>query len=254
MDGKTIRLQEYRTLRTDSWWTAPFLTAAALIGFVVYAAWAAAEGSHYYVAPYMSPFYSPCVSSSCSHASVPLIGASWNLSPAFLVLWVPLGLRATCYVYRKAYYRSLFFSPPACAVGDASKGYSGESGFPLVLQNLHRYFFYLSLPVLGFVWWDALLAFRFPQGFGIGLGTAVLFINAVLLSLFAVSCNSCRHICGGHVKSLHDAPVRHRAWSYISRLNERHSQFAWISLAWVAFADFYIRLLAVGAIVDFRIL
>ncbi len=31
-----------------------------------------------------------------------------------LVLWIPLGFRATCYYYRKAYYRAFFFDPPAC--------------------------------------------------------------------------------------------------------------------------------------------
>ena len=39
-----------------------------------------------------------------------------GISPAILVLVVPLGFRFTCYYYRKAYYRSIWQSPPACAV------------------------------------------------------------------------------------------------------------------------------------------
>ena len=40
------------------------------------------------------------------------------LSPGLLILWIPLGFRATCYYYRKAYYRFYFADPPGCAVGE----------------------------------------------------------------------------------------------------------------------------------------
>ena len=52
--------------------------------------------------------------------------------------------RLTCYYYRKAYYRSFWLSPPACAVPDGHKKYTGETRFPLIFQNLHRYFFYAA--------------------------------------------------------------------------------------------------------------
>ena len=133
---------------------------------MAYALWAALQNGNYYAAPYLSPFYSPCLAASCAHVSVPLVGAGWTLSPALLVLWIPGGFRATCYYYRKAYYRSLFRSPAACAVPDAAQNYSGETRFPLVLQNLHRYFFYLTLPVLAFLWWDALRALPFRRRLG----------------------------------------------------------------------------------------
>jgi len=252
--GKKIPIRELRTLRTDAWWAAPLFTAAALLALGGYAVWAAWHNGDYYVAPYHSPLYSPCLAASCAQVTVPLIGSSWSISPAFLVLWVPVGLRATCYYYRKAYYRSFFLAPMACAVPDASARYTGESRFPFVLQGLHRYFFYLSLPILAFLWWDAARAFVFPDGFGVGVGTLLLLINAVLLSLFAASCNSCRHLCGGGLKSLHDAPIRYTLWCWISRLNTRHREYAWISLGSVVLADLYIRMLAAGAIRDFRLL
>lgn len=254
MYGKTIRLQDARTLRTDSWWSEPLLVGVALVVFAAYAGWAAWQNGHYYAAPYLSPLYSPCIAANCAQVSMPLVGAWWTLSPAFLVLWVPVGFRATCYYYRRAYYRSFFLSPPACAVRDASPGYSGESRFPLVLQNFHRYFFYLSLPILAFLWWDALLAFRFADDFGVGVGTLVLLGNAGLLTLYALSCSSCRHACGGHLKSFRDAPRRLRAWKFVSRLNESHMAYAWLSLAWVCGADLYVRLLATGVMRDFRFL
>lgn len=253
MDVRVIRLAQYPPQRTDAWWRAPFLTAAALVAFVAYALWAATQGEHYYVAPYLSPFYSPCIAASCTHVSAPLVGNWWTFSPAFLVLWVPGAFRATCYYYRKAYYRSLFRSPAACAVPDAAKAYRGETRLPLVLQNLHRYFFYLTLPILAFLWWDALRAFLFADGWGLGLGTLVLCANALLLSLYCLSCNSCRHACGGHLDSFHAAPLRSRAWRLVSRLNERHREFGWASLASVALADLYVRVLSMGVIHDPRL-
>ena len=54
---------------------------------------------------------------------------------------LPAGFRLTCYYYRKAYYRAFWQSPPACAVSDGHGRYTGETRFPLILQNLHRYFF-----------------------------------------------------------------------------------------------------------------
>ena len=253
MNGKTASLNQFRTLRTDSWWLQPLVVVVGLGGFAVYATWAALQNAHYYVDPYLSPFYSPCISANCAHTSVPLIGSWWNLSPAFLILWIPGGFRATCYYYRKAYYRSFFLSPPACAVKDASKTYAGETRFPFLFQNLHRYFFYLSLVILAFLWWDALLAFKFPDGIHVGLGTIVLCINAFLLSVFSFSCNSCRHVCGGYLNSFHQAPGKYSLWRQVTKLNERHMEFAWVSLIWVAVADLYVRLLSMGVIQDLRL-
>jgi hypothetical protein len=137
-------------------------------------------------------------------------------------------------------------------VRDAAKSYSGETRFPFLLQNSHRYFFWLSLLILAFLWWDALLAFMFPDGFGMGIGTIVLLVNASLLSLYSFSCHSCRHLCGGHLDSFHSSPTKHKAWAVITRLNERHMQFAWVSLIWVALTDAYVRLLSMGVIRDVR--
>jgi hypothetical protein len=241
------------TLRTDGWWLEPLGVALLLGSFGVYATWAALQNAHYYVAPYLSPFYSPCLATSCRHVSLPLIGSWWNLSPAFLVLWIPGGFRATCYYYRKAYYRSFFGSPPGCAVRDISKGYAGETRFPFILQNVHRYFFWLGIPVIAFLWWDAIMAFRFNGRFGMGVGTLVLILNAALLSLYTFSCHSCRHLCGGGLNVFAKAPVRYRMWRVVTRLNEKHMQIAWVSLIWVGLTDVYIRLLSVGVIKDVRL-
>ena len=219
MADKTLTLDQFRTLRKDNWWVrAAARRRRYWAASPSTATWAALQNAHYYAAPYLSPFYSPCISANCStrHAAARSVPGG-IFRRHFLILWIPGGFRATCYYYRKAYYRSFFQSPPACAVRDAVKSYSGETRFPFLLQNLHRYFFYLSLVILAFLWWDAILAFRFPDGFGMGVGTIVLCINAALLSLFSLSCNSCRHVCGGYLNSFHSAPSKYKTWTFISQ-------------------------------------
>jgi hypothetical protein len=241
-----------RSQRIDRWWIEPLLIVLVLTSFSVYALWAALQNAYYYAPPYLSPFYSPCLAQNCAHITLPLVGSWWNLSPAFLVLGIPLGFRATCYYYRKAYYRSFFWSPPACAVPDARQQYAGETIFPFIIQNIHRYFFWLAVLIVAFLWWDALLAFRFPNGFGIGLGTLVLIGNVAMLSLYTFSCHSCRHLCGGYLDSFAKAPLRYRLWRTLTGLNGRHGLFAWISLFSVIVADLYVRLVAMGVISDLR--
>jgi hypothetical protein len=241
-----------RTLRTDTWWVQPLVTVVVLGGFVVYATWAALVNANYYAEPYLSPLYSPCLAETCEHATWPVVGDWWTLSPALLILPIPLGFRLTCYYYRKAYYRAFFWSPPACAVRDAPSRYRGESRFPLLLQNVHRYFFYLTIPFPLILLWDGLRAFDFPDGFGMGLGTVILLANAFLLGLYTVSCHSCRHICGGALDLFSRSPTRYRLWRFVSRLNERHGPIAWVSLVGVALTDLYVRLVATGTIDDPR--
>ena len=162
--------------------------------------------------------------------------------------------RLTCYYYRKAYYRSFWLAPPACAVRDVKAGYTGETRFPLILQNVHRYTWYVAVLFIVSLTWDAILAFRFADGFGIGVGTLVMWINVLFLAGYTFSCHSCRHVCGGHVDVFSKAETRYRVWRFISRLNERHPTFAWLSLFSVGLTDLYIRLVSMGVIRDLRIL
>jgi len=63
-----------------------------------------------------------------------------------------------------------------------------------------------------------------------------------------------RHVCGGHVDVFSRAKTRHSVWHFVTRLNERHPTFAWLSLFSVGLTDLYIRLVAMGIIRDLRIL
>jgi len=244
-----------RTLRIDPWWVQPAITAGVLGAFVVYATWRAFENAYYYAEPYLSPFYSPCLATNCVPGSDDFgsaVGDWWALSPALLILVFPLGFRMTCYYYRKAYYRSFWLSPPACAVAEPHRRYTGESRAPLILQNAHRWFFYAGLVFNVILTYDAILGFRNSDGeWGhMGLGTVFLLGNAALLWLYSLSCHSCRNAVGGRLKHFSRHPIRYRAWTWVSSLNHFHPLFAWLSLISVASADFYVRLLANGTISD----
>ncbi|HEY5358071.1 MAG TPA: hypothetical protein VIJ82_10390 [Streptosporangiaceae bacterium] len=249
-----------RTLRTDRWWAYPAVTFAVLAAFVAYATYAAIANRDYYAAPYISPFYSPCLSFHCGMVpgsrGVPhlgWLGTWWIVTPAVVILIFPLGFRLTCYYYRKAYYRSWWLSPPACAVPEPRRRYTGEARFPLLGQNMHRYFFYAALVFNVILSWDAIAAFDFGGHIGIGVGSVVLVVNAVLLWMYSLSCHACRHAVGGRINHFSKHPVRYRAWTLVSRLNPYHGNFAWLSLVWVALTDLYVRLVASGVIIDPRV-
>jgi hypothetical protein len=69
-------------------------------------------------------------------------------SPALLILWAPGGFRFTCYYYRGAYYKAFGLTRPPAAWANRAKRTAGEHSFPLILQNVHRYFMYIALVFL----------------------------------------------------------------------------------------------------------
>ncbi len=54
----------------------------------------------------------------------------------------------------KAYYRAFWRAPASCAVREPHAKYTGETRFPLILQNLHRYFLYVALIFNVILTWD----------------------------------------------------------------------------------------------------
>lgn len=211
------RIQQ-RTLRTDRWWMSPLRIDLGFAAFIIYATARAFQQDYFFVPKYhyLTPFYSPCLSKGCGEA-----GDIW---PQFLpdVWWLPyaalslpflLLFRLTCYYYRGAYYRTVWQSPSACAVAEPRVHYTGETRFPLIIQNTHRYFFYIAGIISIINTYDAIVAFHSdegPGGFGFGLGNLILLGNVIMLWIYTLSCHSCRHVTGGRLKHFSKHPVRYR--------------------------------------------
>ncbi|HYE61125.1 MAG TPA: hypothetical protein VD997_03945 [Phycisphaerales bacterium] len=268
-----------KTLRKDNWWVAPLLTFLGLSAFIVYSTWAALQGEHYWAkgTNYLSPMYSPVLFDSwkpdphtggaqvSGHAWfgawpswLPTMLAVLPLTPAFLILWAPGGFRFTCYYYRGAYYKAFWGDPVSCAVGEPKfrgRNYRGEQKFPLIFQNIHRYFFYIAVIFIGLLTYDAIISYSFPRAdgtkaFGIGVGSIVLTLNPIFLGCYTFGCHVARHLVGGKKDALSELGGAKAGYDCVSCLNRRHMMWAWISLFWVGFTDFYVRMVSMGKITD----
>jgi hypothetical protein len=238
------------TQRRDAWWTEWLSVAIGLLILGVYAFWAACQNKDYSWGSYLSPFYSPAFL-QIKHHWFPM---------AIIPLTVIVAFRGTCYYYRKAYYRAFFADPPGCAVGEPRNRYSGETAFPWLVQNSHRFFMYLACVALFFLWVDVIKSFFWsgpmhsivqPE---LHLGSLIMLANVILLSGYTLGCHSIRHLVGGRLDCFSCAKACASAWKGVSKLNARHQQWAWLSLFSVCFTDLYIRLVAMGIWHDWRIL
>ncbi|MBR57173.1 MAG: succinate dehydrogenase [Myxococcales bacterium] len=259
------------TMRTDKWWIGPLLSLSILTGFLIYATWALIQGDHYWVADtgqgfggYLSPFFSPVllVDPSVpgavpeSHAWFGTFPSWWPsfipASPAVLILMFPAMFRFTCYYYRKTYYRAFTGTPPGCSVGALpQKNYRGETRF-LLVQNLHRYALYFAIIFVVILSYDAVQAFFRDGKFGVGVGSIILTLNAIFLACYTFGCHSFRHLIGGSTNKFSCSAARYTAWKGCTKLNEKHMNWAWTSLFWVAGSDVYVRLVSSGVITDYN--
>jgi hypothetical protein len=215
----------------------------ALGGFTVYTAWVVLFQPVAQFGQYLSPFDSPLIA----------IGA---IPAGIFVIWAPLVFRGTCYYYRKAYFRSFLWHPRSCAVPEPHRGrYRGETVFPWILNNFHRFAFYVTFIQVLFLWYDAIVAFDFAGRFGVGVGSVLMIVNVVLLSGYTFGCHALRHLAGGEIDCFscsRTAKARWRLWKGVSVLNIRHDRWAWASLASVWLTDLYVRGLVHGWFTDFR--
>lgn len=215
-------------------WLYPSLIAAGLGGFGLYTVWVVFFQRTGYADPYLSPIYSPRV---LTNGIVP---------PAIWVVWAPLVFRATCYYYRKAYFRSFFWHPRSCAVPEHEKTrYNGETRFPFVLNNLHRFALYAIIVQVAFLVYDVVMAFNFGGHLGAGLGTLIMLVNIVLVGGYTFGCHALRHLVGGSLDCFSCSArsrMRFRLWKGVTVLNVRHDYWAWASLFSIWILDIYIRL------------
>ncbi len=210
------------TSRHDLWWVQPLAVFLGFSTFIGYSTWAAFQNDHYTYGNYLSPFYSPALFSDPTEAAnrwmanapgtkmhhtrfglKPSWWPTWLIfSPALLILPFPGGFRFTCYYYRGAYYKAFWADPPNCGVGEPRKSYWGENSFPLIVQNLHRYFLYVAIIFILLLAYDAIQGFIFLDAdghkhFGVGVGSFVLVMNVILLGSYTFGCHSFRHLIGG---------------------------------------------------------
>lgn len=252
---RNIRKGSFTTDREDKWWLFPVIYAIVIIAFILYTLWALLleTQTYQYTADFGGIYFSPIYGFELPDSFVEMI--NWPkevLTPAWLLIWAPIGFRATCYYERKVYYRAFFGMPPACSVDgvDFRRGkYTGERWFPFILNNFHRYFFYVTALLMIIQIFDFIL----PLQHGIGMGSIILFISTASLTLYVFSCHSFRHVIGGGANCYSCGSVNsfnYKAWSLVSALNKRHGTWFWISLVAVMVADFYIRLLNWGIFQD----
>jgi hypothetical protein len=253
-----------QTSRKDKWWVEPlliFLGYAAFIVYANYAVFATTCGPNQpcYEVPgtsYLSPMFSPLL-----FRTAPSWWPSFlPFSAAMLILWAPAGFRFTCYYYRGAYYKGWWMDPPSCAVGEPRNSYRGEKKFPLIFQNVHRYFLYLAIIFIFILTYDAWNSLWFDGAdgskgtqFGLGLGSVIMILNPILLGLYTFGCHSFRHLIGGRKDVMSAESLQKKCYDCVSTLNRSHMKWAWISMFYVAFVDLYIRLCAAGTIHDWRI-
>lgn len=224
-------------------WLYPTFVVGALSAFAIYAVWIVFFQPSGYFTPYLSPFDSPLIEAG-------------PIPPGVWVAWAPFAFRLTCYYYRKAYFRSFFSHPRSCAVPEPGRArYRGETVFPWILNNFHRFAFYATVVQVGLLWFDAILAFNFGGRFGIGFGSVLMLVNVLLLSGYTFGCHAFRHLAGGQLDCFSCSMVaraRFRLWKGVSVLNVRHDRWAWASLASVLLTDIYVRGLMNHFLVDLR--
>src|SRR6202142_4183971 len=156
-----------QTQRTDYWWVQPLVVFLLLSAFIVYATWAALQGQHYRFGPYLSPFYSPELFGPQGWFGRMPAWVPASVTGAMLILWAPGGFRFTCYYYRGAYYKAFWADPPSCTVGEPRKTYLGEKKFPLIMQNIHRYFLYFAIIFVFILLFDGYRALWFTGADGV---------------------------------------------------------------------------------------
>jgi hypothetical protein len=253
------------TARVDAWWLQPAATALGLVVLFGYLTFRAFNPTYVWHDPYISPTVAPPLFTPASgypgavpvdHAWFGAFPRWWPAflpqSPAFFLPALAIAFRLTCYYYRGAYYKAFAMTPPSCAVGGVPLPYRGEQAL-LLFQNLHRYTLYGALVLIVFLWSEAIAAFVRDGRVGIGVGTIIMVVNATLLTGYTFGCHSWRHLIAGRLDCFtcgRAAAPRYALWKGSSWLNERHMAFAWFSLVWVVFTDFYIYLVSTGTVRD----
>ena len=155
----------------------------------------------------------------------------------------------------------MFKHPLACpAYGRMDyrpREYTGETSTIFKVENLHRYFLYGSIAVLPFFYYDVYVSLFYTGSFIFRLGSLILLINSITITLYVLSCHSLRSLVGGRMDCYSCVKGGHalkKVYNGQSILNSHHEAFAWLSLIIIVFVDLYLRGLAAGLPIDFRLI
>ena len=231
-----------QTMRRDAWWAQPLLTFVDTRRRLS----STRRGRHFKASTTSSGRICRRSIRRCSSVTGPTAGSDRSpdggrrrcrFRAALLILWAPGGFRFTCYYYRGAYYKAFWADPPSCAVGEPRKQYLGERSFPLILQNIHRYFPVpgdaLSVrPVLRRLEGDVVHR-RGTAGRRSGLASARSCSRRTRCSssCYTLGCHSFRHLVGGVLDQLSHHPARRKGCTTAANcLNAAHMKLAWMSL------------------------
>ena len=114
---------------------------------------------------------------------------------------------------------------------------------------------YIAIGFIVILTYDGLMAFFRNGEVGVGVGSIILMINPILLAGYTFGCHALRHTVGGNMNCFScpngKQSIRYRLWKGISWLNGRHMMWAWVSMIWVALADIYVRMVAMGKWIDY---
>ena len=126
-----------RTLRTDRWWVQPLITVAVLVLFIAYSTLPGVrERALLRRALHLAVLLAVPHRRACAGNTLPeAVDRAVVDLPGALILIFPLGFRLTCYYYRKAYYRSFWLSPPACAVAEPHEQLQRRDALPADLAE-----------------------------------------------------------------------------------------------------------------------
>ena len=219
-------------LRRDNWRLAPTVQALGLLAFVAYATWAAFRNANYYVGlvegrNYLSPFYSPCIASNCPPAVRwgPITPSGWTITPAILILIFPLGFRLDLLLLPQGVLPLLLALPAGVRrrrrrvdqAGGCATSTSGETRFPLIMQNIHRYFWYFAVVFAGCSPGTRSRRSASPTASAWGSAPSSSSSTPCSSGPTPLGCHSCRHLCGGGlVKRFSKAKGRHWFWKNIA--------------------------------------
>ena len=217
---------------TPGWTTLVVFTV--FTSFIVYATGGVSTRTTF--GPHLSPLYSPVFFASpgdtagLAHAWFGAQPAWWPslipFSPALLILPFPGVFRVTCYYYRGAYYKAFWADPLACSVGEPARATSGENSFPLILQNIHRYAFYIAVLFIFVLSHGSVRELCFRSGTPASAspasaGTLAPAVNVVLLAS-TFGCHS-DATCSAATWTKCRSPRQERLGDCVTGLNKRHA-------------------------------